>query len=654
MSNKAYYQASVKEFLKTTSEEIRGIISNSHTQAIEYNQTRAWVGQVENLQSQLSELDDGYICFELLIPRMGKRADVVLLYKGIIFVLEYKVGAKEYSATDKRQALGYAMDLKHFHEASHHRVIIPVLIATKAKSVEISLIKHESGVSEVICTNSSNIHEIISNCISSFPESTFNYSEWLNAPYKPTPTIVEAAKALYSQHDVTDISRSDAGAVNLAKTSQKIQQIITDSRRNREKAICFVTGVPGAGKTLVGLNISTSHSDGDKDHAVFLSGNGPLVKVLQEALAQDNKQRNPKIKIDNARREAKASIQNIHHFRDQSLSDSRAPTENVVIFDEAQRAWNLHETQKFMTKKHQLESWEQSEPEFLIGVMNRHEDWGVIIALIGGGQEINRGEAGLQGWLSALEKSFQNWKVYYSNELKQPEYAGNGVNLSFLNESSAATSLNSLHLATSMRSFRAEKLSNFVHHIINNDTVKALHESEQLQQKYPVYITRSLEEAKSWIKARTRGTESSGIIVSSGAKRLKASGIFINQDIYPDKWFLEEPDDVRSSNFLEDAASEFVVQGLELDWCLLGWDADLRYKNGAFQHWNFSGSKWQQRKQQEEQQYLENAYRVLLTRARQGMVIFIPHGDTQDATRLPEFYDETYNYLLRCGMKPLR
>ena len=653
MSGKAYYHSSISQFLKASTEEIRGTISTVHTQAIEHNQTRAWIGQVENLQEQLQSFDDAYICFELLIPRMGKRADVVLLYKGLIFILEYKVGERKYQSSDVRQTLGYALDLKHFHSSSHHRVIIPILVATKAGETAIQLIEGESRVVEVICSNGNNLTTIISHCTSYFnKESLLDYAGWLEASYRPTPTIIEAAKALYANHDVQDISRSDAGAINLADTSKQLQQIITSSRHLGEKAICFVTGVPGAGKTLVGLNIATNHANGDGDLAVFLSGNGPLVAVLQEALAQDNKKRNG-VKVDDARREAKAAIQNIHHFRDDSLKSSKVPAENVVIFDEAQRAWGLDATRKFMENKRQQSSWHQSEPEFLISVMDRHSDWCVIIALIGGGQEINRGEAGLQGWVEALERSFNNWKIYYSEQLKQSEYAGSIDNLMFLEHTVRASSLKSLHLSTSIRSFRAEKLSHFVHHVIGNQPEKACLIAKELSPKYPIYVTRDLRNAKQWIKQHTRGTESSGLIASSGAKRLKAEGMFVHQEIDPKHWFLNEPDDVRSSNFLEDTASEFVVQGLELDWCLIGWDADYQYQDKAFQHWKFSGTKWQKRNKKEEQQYLGNVYRVLLTRARQGMVIFVPHGDKQDETRKPEFYDQTYNYLLNCGMTVL-
>ena len=654
MSNKAYFHSTIPEFLTSTSESIRGKITNSHTQSIEFQQTRAWQGQVTNLQEQLNDFDDGYVCFELLIPRMGKRADTVILLEGIVFVLEYKVGESKFKPADERQALGYAMDLKHFHSASHDLLIVPILIATNAKYIAPEISEHQSGVSDPICSNGANLKEIILKCSDIFEkQDSFDFNEWLAAPYKPTPTIIEAAKALYSNHDVADISRSDAGAENLSKTSIELQTIISKARLNNQKIICFVTGVPGAGKTLVGLNIATNHANGDDDFAVFLSGNGPLVSVLQEALAKDSTKRNKTIRIADARREAKASIQNIHHFRDEALKNDKAPIENVVIFDEAQRAWNLKQTKKFMIDKKQESTWEQSEPEFLISIMDRHEDWCVVIALIGGGQEINTGEIGLQGWLSALEDSFKDWKIYYSEQLSQKEYAGDGVNINQLKSSSRAISMNSLHLSTSMRSFRAEKLSHFIHYLVGGMSLLAKEEAKELHENFPLLITRDLNKAKRWIKKQCRGTESSGVIASSGAKRLKAKGLFIQKEIDSKLWFLNEPDDVRSSNFLEDVASEFVVQGLELDWCLVGWDADYRYINDSFQHWSFKGTKWQSKRKEEEQRYLKNVYRVLLTRARQGMVIYIPKGDLEDKTRLPEFYDGTYSYLKNCGMKEL-
>lgn len=658
MPNRAYYSATLSDFLSTTSDTIIGELTQFHTQDLVYQQTGAWKVQIEILQNQLKELSDAFICFELLIPRMGKRADVVLITGSIIFVFEFKVGETQYKSADLRQTQGYALDLSCFHEASHNRVIIPILVSTKGLPIKFSLDKNVIGVSETIKTNSENITSIINSCLLTYAsQEKLNPLDWLKSQYKPTPTIIEAAQALYNNHDVKEIARSDADAVNLAETAGRLNDIIHQSRVLKKKTICFVTGVPGAGKTLVGLQIATTHNNPkDEEHAVFLSGNGPLVDVLREALARDRSQpqktpnNNKKQSISDARRETASFIQNIHHFRDESLKDKiQPPIEKVVIFDEAQRAWNQQKASEFMQKKRNQGNFNQSEPEFLISVMDRHDDWCVIIALIGGGQEINNGEAGLNGWFSALSKGFNDWTIYYSEKLKQKEYAGGDIDIKLL-EKTRSFSEHCLHLSTSMRSFRAERLSHFVHYLIHNQADNAKNEYQQIAEKYPLFLTRDLSKAKTWIKNRVNGLESSGLIASSGAKRLKANGIFVDNEIAAENWFLNDFDDVRSSHFLEDAATEFLIQGLELDWCIIGWDADYRHNGELFEHWSFKGSRWMKIRQNEKQRYLENAYRVLLTRARQGMIIYVPLGDNQDTTRSPDFYDNTYLYLQECGL----
>lgn len=661
MSNRAYYSATLDEFLKTSSQTIRGYIGEHHSQEVVHQQTNAWEEQIKILQEQLKNIDQAHICFELLIPRMGRRADVVLLIDGIIFVIEFKVGESQYRQADLRQAQGYALDLSCFHEASHNRVIIPVLISTKALPINFSLDINALGVTETIKANSENLAYIIDSCLMIYKsQQKLNPQDWLKSQYKPTPTIIEAAQALYNNHDVKEIARSDADAVNLAETADRLNDIIHQSRLLKKKTICFVTGVPGAGKTLVGLQIATTHNNPkDEEHAVFLSGNGPLVDVLREALARDRSKaqkalnNNKQQSISDARRETASFIQNIHHFRDEALKDKiRPPIEKVVIFDEAQRAWNQQKTSEFMQKKRNQGNFNQSEPEFLISVMNRHDDWCVIIALIGGGQEINNGEAGLNGWFSALYKNFNDWTIFYSDKLKQKEYAGSDVDIKLL-EKTRSFSEHCLHLSTSMRSFRAERLSHFVHYLIHGQANQAKDEYQQIADKYPLFLTRDLSKAKIWIKNRVKGLESCGLIASSGAKRLKANGIFVENEITAENWFLNDFDDVRSSHFLEDAATEFLIQGLELDWCIVGWDADYRHTGEIFEHWSFKGSRWMRVKQDDKQRYLENAYRVLLTRARQGMIIYIPLGDVQDKTRSPDFYDKTYLYLQECGLTEL-
>ncbi len=649
MGVRAFYVATVTEFLHESTDSIVGKISQQHSQDIVQLQMGAWLREIELLKQCLPPFVGGHILFELQIPRMGRRADAVLVYQNLIYVMEFKVGARSYLPHDLRQTHGYAIDLHHFHEGSHNKTIVPILIATDAPENQLALSAPVDNVYSPLHVCANNLQEALSYCSRNIGKSApIDFQSWINSAYKPTPTIVEAAQALYANHDVADIARNDAGAHNLHVTSSAILEIVHKARIEKQKAICFVTGVPGAGKTLVGLNIATtSVSIDDDEHAVFLSGNGPLVEVLTEALARDAKERNPNTSKDKELRNAAAKIQNIHKFRDEALvNPEKAPPERVVIFDEAQRAWDAQSTAKFMTQKRGQKSFDQSEPEFLISVMDRHADWCVIIALIGGGQEINTGEAGLNGWVDALRSSFKHWYVYFSEKLKQEEYAGGEVEFDSIPQ---ARSSSALHLATSMRSFKAERLSHMVHYIIENRPDRAATCYASFRDRFPIVITRDIKKARGWIKNRARANETKGVIASSGGARLKPDGLFVKNKISAADWFLNEPDDVRSCHFLEDIATEFDIQGLELDWCLIGWDADYRYVGGAFEHWKFTGSSWKQRNRPEQKRYLENAYRVLLTRARQGMAIFVPLGDPEDPTRSPQYYDETYDYLISCG-----
>ncbi|WP_029409034.1 DUF2075 domain-containing protein, partial [Treponema pedis] len=447
------------------------------------------------------------------------------------------------------------------------------------------------------------------------------------------------------------------GAINLSKTANAIHQIIQNAKSSNSKAICFLTGVPGAGKTLAGLNLANSwHNSDETDHAVFLSGNGPLVDVLREALARNevstSKTKGEKIKKTAILSKTKAFIQNIHHFRDDAIESTNPPIEKIVVFDEAQRAWTLEQTSKFMKTKKGKAHFNQSEPEFLIGVMNRHKGWAVIICLIGGGQEINTGEAGIQEWLRAISKSYSNWDVYVSNKLTDSEYTqGNDI---LCNITSNKLYINNdLHLSVSIRSFRSEKVAAFVKSMLDNDYAMSQKHYETISKTYPFVMSRNINAAKRWIKKQARGTERYGIVASSGAVRLKPIGYNVRASINPVYWFLNPKDDVRSSFYLEDVATEFDVQGLELDWVCLIWDADLRYMAGDWELKHFKGSSWQEVNSTEARQYLKNAYRVLLTRARQGIIIVIPEGDDEDYTRLSSFYDGTYEYFKKIGIQEI-
>lgn len=646
---RAYYSNQITAFLNESQESILGKLAANHRhQVLEHAQNSAWQRQITILKAQLAELE-GRIYFEFAIPRMGKRVDNIVILGQRIFVLEFKIGATSYDKQAIEQVVDYVLDLHHFHEGSHDIDLIPVLIAEKAKADVIDQDKCQDArdFRSAICVNAENLGQFLH----SFPhQSLLNVEKWEQSAYKPTPTIVEAAQALYQSHDVQEITRSDAGAENLSITAHCINQIIERAKATKQKAICFITGVPGAGKTLAGLNIANQRLQMAQDeHAVFLSGNGPLVKVLQEALARNVVGRGKSKK--EALKETKAFIQNIHHFRDEYLKDMQAPTEKVVVFDEAQRAWNKEQASKFMNQKRGLSDFNQSEPEFLIDVMNRHQDWCVIVCLIGGGQEINTGEAGLSEWIMALKENYTYWQVHYSDLIVDEAHYLSDLQLKqWLKECGQAHL--SLHLAVSIRSFRSEKVSAFVHALlVQHEQAKSLY--QEVSSQYPIVLTRDLAKAKSWLIEQAKGSERYGLIASSGARRLKALGVNVKNEIEVENWFLNGKDDVRASYFLEDVATEFDVQGLELDWACVAWGGNFYYHHGQWQYQNFKGSKWQNVNKADDRQYIQNAHRVLLTRARQGMVIWIPEGSKTDDTRKPCFYDGTYQYLRSLNIEEL-
>ena len=650
----SYYSNDIQSFCTQSLEEILGQIAVNNSFDLEKNLRDSWVHEIELLQDVLKDIPTGSLAFEYTIPRIGERIDVVIACAGILYVLEFKVGESCYPRYAIDQVVDYALTLKYFHQESHHKKIVPLVVSTNAPSKEHEFIADQDGIYHPLFCNDNTLGPTLKKLTDTLFDEEFSFEQWLNSPYMPTPTIIEAAQALYRGHDVKEISRSDAGAYNLSLTTQTLNHIIDQSKRNHQKSICFVTGVPGAGKTLVGLNIANErHQYDEQEHAVFLSGNGPLVSVLREALVRDEVTRfKNKITKTESKRKVAAFIQNIHHFRNAALPPStQAPAEKVAIFDEAQRAWTKEQTAKFMLKRQGL-SWDMSEPEFLISVMDRHQDWAVIICLIGGGQEIHTGEAGLPAWFDALKNRFPHWNVYISPQISDAEYT-RGQPLETLFTGLPLYRKPSLHLSVSLRSFRNERVSAFVKSLLDNDLPTAQQLYSALSSNYPIVLTRSLEKAREWIRAQARGTERYGLIASSGAKRLRKFGIWVQSNIQAENWFLNDKEDIRSSYFLEDTATEFDIQGLEIDWAIVAWDADYRIEKGHFQSYNFTGSSWKTVCKKDAQLYLKNTYRVLLTRARQGFVIFIPEGCDADLTRQRSFYDGIFSYLKEIGIKVL-
>lgn len=656
---RSYYSASVSDFLKADVDAITGQLARNSEGSVLQSQIDAWEFQVRLLKEVLPH-HHGYLFFEFSIPRMGKRIDVVLIVASAVLVIEFKVGASEFSAAALDQVYDYGLDLKNFHEPSHQCCVAPILLASDAAlgAFSLSTTEHGDQLLAPLQIHPEQLSEAMAAIIAFAEGPSIEPLSWERGRYLPTPTIVEAALALYRGHSVADISRSDASAKNLHETTHAITEIIQGARDQGYKAICFVTGVPGAGKTLVGLNIATKHLDHKSNlFSVFLSGNGPLVAVLQEALARDlvarRKAEGKRLSKREALSEVKAFVQIVHHYRDAYLRDDRAPADHVALFDEAQRAWNLQKTQSFMKQKKKRPDFHLSEPEFLISCVNRHQDWGVVVCLVGGGQEIHTGEAGIGEWVEALLRSYPEWHIHISSRLTDTEY-GAGLVLAKLGSRSRVYYRDDLHLSTSMRSFRAENVSALVKELLDQDTASAREHLDQLRDKYPIMITRDLSLAKEWLRKRARGSERYGMVVSSQAERLRPHAIHVKSEVNPVHWFLHDRDDVRSSYYLEDVATEFSIQGLELDWTCVVWDADLRRNNNDWDYWRFRGSRWEQIKNPPERRtYLKNAYRVLLTRARQGMVIVVPPGDSGDPTRPPEYYDPTYAYLKSIGFAEL-
>lgn len=651
-----YFKDTIESFLQKNTSEIIGSITLSNQFDSTLYQNKAWKEQIEILKSAIAG-HNGNIFFEFSIPRMGKRVDAIVIINNVVFVIEFKVGENKFHTYQIEQVWDYALDLKNFHRPSHHAVLAPILVATEARNsfIQISTTSHNDNLILPIKTNKEDLALAIKSILQFFEGKEIIDGEiYEKGSYAPTPTIIEAAISLYNSHSVEEITRSDADAINLTKTTSAISELINNAKSQNKKIICFVTGVPGAGKTLVGLKVATSHLDEEKgSQSVYLSGNAPLVAILQEALARDKVRREAeignKVKKGEAKQAVKSFIQIIHHYRDAYLVNLEPPYDHVAIFDEAQRVWNKEQTVRFMKQKKNQPDFKFSEPEFFISCLDRHTDWAVIVCLVGGGQEINTGEAGISEWLNAVKEDFPEWEVHISPNLTDSEYSA-VESINVLKEGSEVIFNNDLHLAVSMRSFRAENVSLFVKNILDLNKEDAQKTLLQISQKYPIVLTRDLSKAKLWLKEKARGSERYGLIVSSQAQRLKPYAIDVKSPMNPVNWFLDGKDDVRSSYYLEDVGTEFQVQGLELDWACVTWDGDLRYSSTEWKTFGFKGSKWQNINHIERKKYLINAYRVLLTRARQGMIIVIPEGSFEDHTRKPEYYDPTFEYLKEIGI----
>lgn len=671
-------------------------------------QDRAWKKEYSDLKTVLQG-KDGRVIFEYSIPGLPRVIDVVLLFKGIIFVIEYKVGESNYSDADKKQVNGYALRLKYFHSLSNDNWIIPILVATEAEDTSLSFsYSQDDMVFDTICCNSSQLASVVIQIEQMLP--SYDNSAWEdqreNGIYKQSPTIIAAARNVWRLNNVRGFTLGESDErCRLSAENYIVNTVVEETKKRPEserKSICFVTGVPGAGKTLVGLNLSVTLQS---EVASMLSGNDPLVEVLTTALRRDlEKHKNEltherdSISVESIIRKAYGYKKEIFELRLNYQTGtgkvSLRPgadrgSQHVIIFDEAQRAWNKAK----MIKPGQTgkKYWQEpqfpfSEPGLLLWDMNQR-DWGVFVCLVGGGQEINAGEAGICEWLRALNNNpeLSGWHVYIADELTGEEYNRpdeDGHSITYYLDRLKAKNLlikdSSLHLATSQRSNRSDKVASFVQALLDCDTLRARSLYENIKETYPIYLTRDLEMAKKKIKERKKQLDNRagvdpekedeiriGMLMSSKAARMRPMGYEIKKvSNYLKKvpnWFLDPSDVVDSSDYLEVALNEFCVQGLELDLAVVMWDADFRYNpdKNDWDYYNFNGRYWSPIDKDEEAQevkrfYLKNAYRVLLTRSRAGMVIYIPEGSgfdenglLIDKTRNPLFYEATYEYLNR-------
>lgn len=704
------YASTISDFFNTSEDQIVHVLTKNN----DFSSTRrttidSWYEEVRTIRLALDSYknDSGFIAFEYTIPRVGGRIDCIVGLKGILFVMEFKTGEEQNADADKEQLAQYVTDLKNFHFESYDIPIAPIWVVPNAELKPCHISKPQTN--KLVFPTSTACNSTLADCIHKILSKDIGLLEpidmnnWLYSPYCPTTSIVDAAKKLYANNTVEDINRSDAKGEDLKRTTNTLLRLIEQAKSRQEKYLCLVTGVPGAGKTLIGLSVATMYKTeeglqhGKENRSVYLSGNRPLVMVLQEALARDaylrevsrltNKYgRKPKItelkaehitKTD-IRSRIKQFIQLVPAWRKEYLKgvtvagsgveatirkddnypytgdgDHYVPYDHVSIYDEAQRAWDKKENSSYIRKKeaHLKNFPDWSEPHFLISCMDRHPDWAVYICLIGNGQDINHGEAGTVEWIRSI-KHFSNWKTYAPKDIaNDPEVAKHipDINIEYLD---------GLHLNTDLRSYRAENLAHFVDDLLN---FKKEHATELLKElnRYPIRLTRDINKAKSWVKEHSRDNERYGVLASSKGQRLKPDALTLlppnSSEQEVTHWFLGDNKDVQSSYYMEEVATEFQVQGLELDWAIVAWDADMRFDNttSSWKQYSFKGSKWQNINNEKIKRYQINAYRVVLTRARRGMVIYIPKGDTNDHTRNPKFYDGTYEYFKQLGIREI-
>ena len=653
-NTRSFFASSGADFITRDPQTILGALSirvGLQHAGDESQQIKAWERQIVLLQSAMNELDtppDG-VLLELPLFRLERRIDAIILGNGSIICLEFKIGSRSFGSADIAQAVDYALCLRDFHSASDHRPIFPVLCADSAPDGpcrrNLQLTDHVAGCTLV---NGKGLSEALQEIITEGDGRSLDWESFDAAPYNPTPNIVSTARALYAGHSVADIGRADASSEAIEQTANKLREIAKAAKQQGRKVICFVTGEPGSGKTLLGLDLVFSKKvDAQPDEpAALLSGNRPLVFVLQAAIAEDARDRLG-ISATEAKRQAQQALQTLLGYLKDHTDENADPPEHVIVFDEAQRAWDAETGLKLLGRR-------KSEPELFLEIMGRLE-WACLVCLVGPGQEINRGEGGLALWGEALRDN-PDWEAHVSDAMLRGSGGLIGLLDGDVGDELRPIVHSELHLQTNLRAHRNPMQGRWVGALLSSDIEEAAKVANGLDGP-PAYLTRDLREARRWLKARGRGHHRIGLLASSGAVRLLGEGVppspMSNELDRVVHWFLREGGDFRSSNALEVPLSEFVCQGLEIDYACLCWGNDLIWSTDQWQPRKMRAPKWSNLNSSAASQHRINAYRVLLTRARVGNVIFVPRGDREDPTRSSAEFDEIEAKLIYAGCELL-
>lgn len=598
------------------------------------------------------------LLFEYMPPLVTRRSDLVVVGDGFALVIEAKTGESSSRVSARKQAVGYAEDLYWNHSAARNLRLVPAFLRWRGRTSKTPVAIPQRGDRPT----SDMCHELLPpKIVSVLHDLSASYStgelinrdNWNHAAYAPHPDVVQAAVALVAGLEDQGISAALADDAELDRIAGQLVSEVHQAAEGSKHRLLLVTGVPGSGKTLVGLRLAHDRSvvtrlkEIDPTTALFLTGNKPLVDVLTEALTRDLIHRREMTRAE-AERIAGVGIKLVHAFARAGLADEdNMPIPHVAVFDEGQRMWEADR----LSAKHGLgRGGEISEPEIILRQLEKRT-WAVVVVLIGDGQEIHTGEAGAHLWSEAV----------LSRNAAGARWSALGSPSAITRNDGALERSDALHLRHNRRAIGAASMSEWVDQVLAGDQVAALAAVAKMGKQFPILVTRDLDATREWLRSREAWTRY-GLVASSRSSRLRAYGIEMDNEFqagiaWP-KWFLDRPPSLLASTALEVAASEFKCQGLELDYVGVLWSWDMIRHEGKWKTRRLEGDRlaWREpggRSASEKRRFALNAYRVLLTRARKGLVIWVPTGAEGDPTRPPHEMDDVADYLVRCGGRVL-